>query len=126
VPVLRYAVFAVGFARWLVFLFFLQSVAQYFEAHFLMRSLERLLLLLTGTVGLGVLLWIAMAYLSKTFGRSESDTAAMITMTCGTLCTTLPLVAMLGLSTMRYLRAMRDTVALIEEKLYRGDVVGAE
>ena len=87
-----------------------------------MRSMERLLLLLTSTVGLGVLLWIGMTFLSKTFSKSESDTAAMITMTCGTLCSTLPLVVLLGLSTMRYLRAMRDTVALIEEKLYRGEL----
>jgi hypothetical protein len=119
VPVLRLVVLGIGFARWMVFLFFLQTVAQFFESHYLLRSIERLLLLLTGTVGIGALLWIGMAYLSKVFGKSESDTAAVVTMTCATLCTSLPLLTLLGLSTMRYLRVMRDTAAIIDERLYR-------
>jgi hypothetical protein len=120
VPILRFVVLGIGFARWLVFLFFLQTVAQFFESHFLLRSIERLLLLLTGTVGVGVLLWVGMAFLTKVLSNSESDTAAVVTMTCATLCTSLPLLVLLGLSTMRYLRVMRDTVAIIDERLYRG------
>jgi hypothetical protein len=120
VPVLRLFVLGIGFARWIVFLFFLQTVAQFFESHYLLRSIERLLLLLTGTVGVGVLLWVGMAFLSKVFAKSDSDTAAVVTMTCATLCTSLPLLVLLGLSTMRYLRVMRDTVAIIDERLYRG------
>jgi hypothetical protein len=119
VPVLQFVVVGIGFARWVAFLFFLQTVAHFFEAHFIMQGIERLLVLLVFSVGVCLALWLGMAYLRSIFGKS-GDTAATFTMIFATLCTSLPIVGLLGLCTMRYLHVMRDTVAMIDQKLYRG------
>jgi hypothetical protein len=119
VPLLQFVVVGIGFARWVAFLFFLQTVAHFFEAHFIMKSIERLLVLLVFTVGIGVVLWFGMAYLKATLGKS-GDTAAVLTVILATLCTSLPMLGLLGLCTMRYLHVMRDTAAIIDQKLYRG------
>jgi hypothetical protein len=110
-----------GFARWLVFLFFLQTIAQHFESHHLMKSIERLLVLFGGGTALGGLLWLGMTYLMARLGglSGTADTAGVVTLICGTLCTIVPLLVLLGLTTTRYLRVLRDTVATIDEKLYR-------
>lgn len=122
VPWLRFVVLGIGYARWLVFLFFLQTVATFFDSHSIMKSIERLLLLLTLTIGVGVALWFGMAYVSSVFAKSDSDTAAAVTMACASLCTSLPLVFLLGMCTMRYLHVMRDLTATIDQRLYRGEV----
>jgi hypothetical protein len=111
-----------GFCRWFAFVFFLQTVNHSFEAHLQMKSIERLLLLMGVTTGVTVLLWLATAYLVQVFARGEQDTAAEITKILASLCLNLPLVALFGLCTIRYLRALRDTVALIDERLYRGEI----
>src|SRR5207253_11186525 len=110
VPELKFIVLGIGYVRWMVFLFFVQTVAHFFESHFIMRSIERLLVLLTATVGFAVLLWFGMAYVSKTLGGG-TDTAAMVTMTCASLCTSLPLVILLGMCTVRFLHIVRDLAA---------------
>jgi hypothetical protein len=111
-----------GFCRWFAFVFFLQIVNHFFEAHLQMKSIERLLLLMVVTTGITVVLWLAMAYLVQVFAKGEQDTAAEITKILASLCLNLPLVALFGMCTIRYLRALRDTVALIDERLYRGEI----
>jgi hypothetical protein len=123
VPSLQLIVLGLGFARWLIFLFFLQTIAQFFEAHYLQKSIERLLVLFGGGSALGFFLWFGMAYLTSRLapkGLEETDLASLFTLACGTLCTLLPLLALLGLTTVRFLHAMRDTVATIDTALYRG------
>src|SRR5262249_59354263 len=99
-------------------LFFLQTVALYLEAHYIMHAIERLLVLLVFSVGVCVAIWFGMAYLRSLFGQN-GDTAAMLTMTLATLCTSLPMVALLGLCTLRYLHVLRDTAGTIDHALYR-------
>jgi hypothetical protein len=111
-----------GFCRWFAFVFFLQTVNQFFEAHLQMKSIERLMLLMGSTVGIAFVLWVGMNYLVRTFASGEMDTAAMITLILASLCTNLPLLVLIGLCTLRYLRVLRDTVALIDERIYRGEL----
>jgi hypothetical protein len=122
VPPLQLVIFALGFDRWVLFLFFLQTIAQAFESHYLVRDIERVLLFLGGGAGVCIILWVLMAYLSATLTRgSESgDAASTITLTCGRLCTVFPMLGLVGYGIVRYLQVLRDTVAIIDEKLYRG------
>lgn len=112
---------AAGFARWVVFLFFVQTIAQHFESHHLLRSIERLLVLLGGGTALGGLLWFGMTYLMARLGGFSGtvDTAGTFTLVCGSCVSMVALLGLLGLTTVRYLRVLRDTVATIDEHLYR-------
>jgi hypothetical protein len=123
VGVMVYFGLAAGFCRWFLFAFFVQNINHYFQAHLQMQTVERLLLLMGVTTGVTVLLWIGMAYLVHVFAKGEQDTASEITKILLSLCTSIPLLALTGLCTIRYLRALRDNVALIDERLYRGELV---
>jgi hypothetical protein len=45
--------------------------------------------------------------------------ADIITLACGAVCTTIPLVILGTLILIRYIRLMRDSAALIDRELYR-------
>jgi hypothetical protein len=120
VPVMLFVVVGIDFVRWVAFLFFLQTVACYFEAHFVAKNIERLLVLLVFSVAVCLSVWLGMAYLRSIFAKGSDDTAATLTLIFATLCTSLPVVILLGLCTMRYLHVMRDMAATIDQRLYRG------
>jgi hypothetical protein len=122
VPALRPVVYGTGFARWIVFLFFVRAVGHALESRHMIEDSESLLLLSVGGVVAWIAVWAGMSFLVAKMNADKPDAgvAEILTLVCGAVCTVVPLVILGALIVIRYIRLLRDSSALIDQKLYRG------
>jgi predicted Zn finger-like uncharacterized protein len=115
-PVLLPIAILAGFVRWLIFMLFLRIIADYFDARGLKEDIDGLLIRAVAGIGVWVLAAIIMIGIAVELARDQHEGMAKISLACAAIA----FLFLMAAVSLWYLRVLRDSGALIEERLYRG------